>query len=478
MPEARLFDLNIEKILEAWDSSHAVRELIANALDEQTLSGSADIKISKDVTGAWTIRDFGRGLKYEHFTQNENPEKLRAAGRVIGKFGIGLKDAMATLDRNGVKVEIQSRHGGIALAQCAKHGFGDVVTLHAAVLPPRYAAFGGTEVRLSGLPDEDMARAKSFFLKFSGETVIEETRIGRILAKKGNVSRIYVAGLLVAEEENFAFSYDVTSLTEPMKKALNRERTHVGRTAYADRVKAMLLQTKSEAVAKTLATELMALERGTGSDEVHWKDVAVHACKILNASGKYLFVTASQLTFNASAVDRARGDGLQIVTLPDNIHEEIAGAKDVDGAPIRDLTVYQDEWNSSFKFEWITPKEMTAAEREVFARAKEISGLVGGLPRHVKAIRVSRTMRPDFSTGTDALGLWDPETSSIVIRRDQLGSLRKFAGVLLHEVAHARGGHDDVTREFENDLTDLLGQTAAAAMSERARPEKRGFWRR
>jgi hypothetical protein len=39
MTEARLFDLNIEKILESWESAHAVRELIANAIDEQQLSG-------------------------------------------------------------------------------------------------------------------------------------------------------------------------------------------------------------------------------------------------------------------------------------------------------------------------------------------------------------------------------------------------------------------------------------------------------
>lgn len=37
----RYFDLNIEKVLEAWTISHALRELIANALDEQVLSGLA-----------------------------------------------------------------------------------------------------------------------------------------------------------------------------------------------------------------------------------------------------------------------------------------------------------------------------------------------------------------------------------------------------------------------------------------------------
>ncbi|GLI99538.1 ATP-binding protein [Sphingobium sp. BS19] len=135
MTEARLFDLNIEKILEAWESAHAVRELIANAIDEQQLSDTSDIEVFKAEGGSWIIRDYGRGLRYEHFTQNENVEKLQNSGKVIGKFGVGLKDAMATLHRNGVPVEIRSAHGEITLAQVAKRDFADVVTLHAAVQP-------------------------------------------------------------------------------------------------------------------------------------------------------------------------------------------------------------------------------------------------------------------------------------------------------------------------------------------------------
>ena len=478
MEEPRLFDLNIEKILEAWDNAHAVRELIANALDEQVLSNTREIEIAKDRRGAWVIRDFGRGLRYENFTQNENPEKLNAVGRVIGKFGVGLKDAVATLDRSGVAVEIESAHGIITLKQSAKHGFGNVVTLHAAVSSPRDANFVGTAIRLTQLPDADMERAKSFFLKFSNEVVLEETRIGRILKKSGGASRIYVAGLLVAEEENFAFSYDILSLTEAMKKALNRERTNVGRTAYSERVKSMLLQTRDKGVAKVLADQLMDLERGTACDEVHWKDVAVHACKILSASGAFIFVTASQIADNANAIDHARDDGLQIVTVPDNIHAEVAGAKDIGGAPIRDLGVYQKEWDTSFKFKWVPLEKLKPTERAIFDRVPQLTGLVGGLPKHVKAIRVSETMRQDFVSGTDALGLWDSATSSIVIRRDQLRSLPEFAGTLLHELAHARSGFGDVSREFENELTDLLGVSAAAAVTALAPAPKRSFWRR
>jgi len=90
------FDLNIEKILENWETYHAIREIIANALDEQLLTDTKEVEISKQ-GNAWHIRDYGRGLKYTNLTQNENQEKL-SNPKVIGKFGIGLKDAMATFD--------------------------------------------------------------------------------------------------------------------------------------------------------------------------------------------------------------------------------------------------------------------------------------------------------------------------------------------------------------------------------------------
>lgn len=181
MTEASFFDLNIETILEAWDNSHAVRELIANALDEQALTNTAEIDILKQSDGAWVVQDFGRGLKHEHFTQNENAEKLGNADKVIGKFGVGLKDALATLYRNDVDVKIYSAHGSISLVEKAKHGFADVVTLHASVSAPTDSYRIGTTITLNGLSDVQMNNAKRFFLKFSGERILEDTSLGQIL---------------------------------------------------------------------------------------------------------------------------------------------------------------------------------------------------------------------------------------------------------------------------------------------------------
>ena len=124
------FDLNVETVLDDWEVHHAVREVIANALDEQELTGTADIEIVGG-GGHYEVRDYGRGIRYAHFTQNENEEKTTNPGRVIGKFGVGLKDALATFDRHRIGAVLKSKHGDITIAKSTKHGFDDITTLHA-----------------------------------------------------------------------------------------------------------------------------------------------------------------------------------------------------------------------------------------------------------------------------------------------------------------------------------------------------------
>jgi hypothetical protein len=461
----RHFDLNIEKVLEGWSVSHAIRELIANALDEQTLSGTREIEIAKVADRRWRIRDFGRGLKHTHLTQNENAEKHLREPEVIGRFGVGLKDALAVLDRRGVDVTLCSAHGEIALVHRAKSEFTDVTTLHARIRDAKDDKMSGTEVVLSNLDDGAIQDAKAFFVCFSDEQVIESTKVGQILRRsEERPARIYVKGLLVAEEPNFAFSYNVTSLTQAMRKALNRERTNVGRTAYGERVKAMLLSAESEAVLEVLATDLAALADGTGHDEIGaWNDVGIRACCILNAKRNVIFLTAEQLVCNKEMVDRAIREGREIIAVPATIVTKLEGLKDVTGKPVQSLFQFHTEWSASIEYKFINEPDLTAAEREIYERWQQIAGLSGGLPRNVKALKVSETMRPSVSEGMDPVGIWEPATGHIVVHRSQLRRLDAFAGTLLHEITHARTGHSDVSRDCESALTALIGLLAARA---------------
>lgn len=458
------FDLNVEKILEDWEIYHGIREIIANAIDEETLTGCKPTEISKDNTGRWHFKDYGRGLKYQHLTQKEDPEKLKNP-HVIGKFGIGLKDALATFDRRKVKVHVKSMYGDITIGKSEKHGFEDLITLHAFVSPPSEPNFAGTEFILEGCTAKDVEMAKSLFLRFSGEKVIEETSYGAIFEKKGDIGKIYINGARVAEEENFLFSYNITSLTKAIKKALNRERTNVGRTAYSERVKSILLACKSKSVAQVLVKDLEGFEEGTLHDELNWADVSAHACKLLNALEKVVFFTPSELMRAKDIVDKAKGDGYRVITIPENVRDKIHGGLDVSGHPMVDMTQFQLDWNKSFKFDFINEEDMTLQEKTIFRMTKPIINLAGGKPKNIKEIKVSNTMRINSYSLRESEGLWDPVTGFIVIKRDQLRSLEKYAGTLLHELCHAKSGTSDITSEFEHELTALIGTIAAKSLN-------------
>lgn len=452
------FDLNIEKVLEDWETYHAVREVIANALDEQLLTKTKDIEIFQDNQKRWHIKDFGRGLKYEHLTQKENEEKLRHP-HLIGKFGVGLKDALATFDRRGVKVHIKSKFGDITLDKSEKHDFQDIVTLHACISDPSEPQLVGTDFVLQGCSPAEIDNAKALFLRFSGDRVLEKTQFGEVLSMNSSPSRIYINGVRVAEEENFLFSYNITSLTAAIKKALNRERTNVGRTAYSDRIKSILLSCKEKAVAQALVDDLRHFETGTLHDELKWTDVSVHATKILNAVSKVVFMTPSELMQASKYVDEAKKAGYQIVTIPENVRDKISGQTDLSGNPIQDLSQFKQTWNESFEFKFISPNKLTPSERAVYDATPKIVGLIGGLPSNVKEIKISETMRMETYSFVEAAGLWDPP--HIIIKRTQLRSLEEYAGTLLHEIAHARSGAPDISSEFEQSLTDLLGKTGS-----------------
>ncbi|GAG91226.1 unnamed protein product [marine sediment metagenome] len=84
---------------------------------------------------------------------------------------------------------------------------------------------------------------------------MEKTSYGEVLAKNSDKSSVYVNGMKVAEEGNFLFSYNITSLTKDISKALNRERVNVGRSAYSGRVKQILLSSVNEDVVNALIKE-------------------------------------------------------------------------------------------------------------------------------------------------------------------------------------------------------------------------------
>lgn len=460
--ELKEFDLNIEKILESWETYHAIREIIANALDEQIITATKDIEIKQTSDGWWHIIDYGRGLNYHHLTQNENEEKL-SNDKLIGRFGVGLKDALATLDRHNVTVKIKSKYGIITLKTASKAGFEDIITLHAEIISTDDINMIGTDFSLCGCTEEDIEKAKSLFLKFANDKVLETTKYGEVLDNKGKDSSIYINGVKVAEESNFLFSYNITSLNSQIKKALNRERTNVGRTAYTGRIKDILKECYSEVVISKLVEDLQELGSGNRHDELSWSDVAMHASmKMSKLNKSTTFVTVSDLQNTPSLIDGMRRSGYNPVVVPDNliVKMEDYNTEAKEGETLTTARQYVREEQSRFTPTVVSINSLSVSEHKIYDQTEKILDLIGGKPLKVKTIQIVDKIY-ESEIFDETVGLWIPAEGRILVKRKQLGSLKDYAGTLLHECAHAISGEDDVSRGFEAELTNIIGIIAS-----------------
>lgn len=457
------FDLNIEKVLENWTVAHAIREIIANALDEQILTGTHELDIYRDKSGRWHIRDYGRGIQYQHLTQNENEEKQNHP-HIIGKFGVGLKDALATFNRHGMDVIIDSKHGRITIGQSAKHGFSDITTLHAYIDDPVDKNFEGTDFCIVGCSRSDIEAAKDLFLEFAPIQHLEKTAYGDVLQKRNGISEIFINGIKVAEEENFLFSYNITALNATLRKALNRERTNVGRTAYSDRIRAILLSAESEVVLSVFTDNLTQMSNGKQADELKWVDVQAHAVRHLSARKETVYVTPEEIQRSSGAVlEVIRNSGKQAVFVTEVVKQKIADATDMNGRQISTIQSVVAQYNNSFQYDYVSYDALTITEKAVFDLHRQ---LLRETHSQVKPeqIKIAQSLRPDFPTDSFG-GVWDAEKELVIIRRDMLRNPAVFCGVLIHELTHADTGFDDIDRRFETALSRWIGHFAWKVLS-------------
>ena len=405
-------------------------------------------------------------MNYHHLTQNENDEKLNN-DKLIGRFGVGLKDALATLYRHNIKVKIKSKYGDITLKTASKVGFEDIITLHAEILPPENENMIGTDFCLFGCAADDIEKAKSLFLSFTNDDILETTKYGQVIQKNGADSIIYINGVKVAQEDNFLFSYNITLLNSQIKKALNRERTNVGRSAYTSRIKDILLSCDSEDVIEELVDDLQYFTSGDKHDELSWNDVAIYASKKLSEiDSKTTFVTAQEMMEAPSIIDEMQRNGQNPIVVSDSLIIKMNKYNDTaeNGNTLTTVRQYIEDEKSNFTPTVVDVSELTVDERNIYNKTSDILSLIGGKPEAVKDILLVEKIY-EHGFYYEPLGLWIQEEGKILIKRNQLSCITDYAGTLLHECAHAISYADDVSRDFENELTKIIGELASKIIS-------------
>ena len=156
--------------------------------------------------------------------------------------------------------------------------------------------------------------------------------------------------------------------------------------------------------------------------------------------------------------------GYEPVVVPENLvskmEEYNSTAKEEDALPTVDQYVKVEQ--EKFSPTEIEIEKLTKSERRIYDKTDEILKLIGGRPEYVKKIVIVDKIY-ESELYYETTGIWHI-SGVIMIKRNQLKSLRDYAGTLLHECAHAISNADDVSRRFEAALTEFLGIVASKAI--------------
>lgn len=340
-------DLNIGKnYLNDWDVYYAIREIIANALDEKK---SEKIEIAEKAEDEYIIRDFGSGLKIENFIIMGSDKATK--NNVIGKFGVGLKDALSVLSNNGIEVEIMTAKYIFELNMQEKSRITRIKTLHVQAYQNDEKDFKGTKFTLKKCKREHMERAKNQFIIYKDQEVkiIEETHYGDILIKENSVADIYINGMKISEDKNLAFSYNIKNISSKLKNAINRDRRYVSRDAYREDIKKIIENCKEKHVLDTFEKQLKRTYNDNSYSEIKWNTVLVTVSNYIINKYKHKnvrFIGNIDIQNNKELYDvLCKSKDMEIVNVSQKIKEDIKKyKKDIveDNLFIEDSTIDEE----------------------------------------------------------------------------------------------------------------------------------------
>jgi hypothetical protein len=441
-----------------WTVRDALREIIANALDEDARAHVA----WDDTRQALTVEDQGAGVPRRGLVLGvsvDNRTGERKSDDQIGVFGEGLKIGALVMVRNQIPMRVETV--GYTFTPTLVHD----PNLDCEVLA---LDFENTD-RATGTravihcTHEQAQDAMSLFRhltvpdyqppEFPGEIIVSDDGTP---APGGNV---YIGGLLVSTGQPLKFSYD---LSLDHKRAQNRDRTVISGPQLHAACRDILSWTDNEHVIETwleamLAGQLSDCERAF---TIAHPDVQA----AFTAVGERMFsgriVCFSAAPDDAEASMDARDRGYEILTpqnIPTSTFTEVMRAVGIPAA--RNLFQRPRQTITA----WVRRSQLTAAETRTLDTAVDLIRRAFG---HAAVDRVDAYENTRYEFADEDLhfgGFYQSGDGRIGVQRRNLQSLFSTIEVLLHETAHrirhrVQGEPDfqDRTRGFESTLTHMM----------------------
>lgn len=411
-------DLNIgENYLNHWEVYHAIREIIANALDEK---GKKDIEITGNEEKGFIIRDYAGGLIPNNFVMDGSNKENRKD--VIGKFGVGLKDAIGVLYNNGIVVTIRT----------AKYLFEVGVKENSSIITSKILSvyvyennekdFIGTEFVLKNCKEEYIKLAKMEFLLFRNPRQIEKTKYGQVLEKENEYADIYVCGMKVSEDWNLEFSYNITNMSADLRKGLNRERKYVSRDAYREDIKNIIKKCSEIEILDAFEKQLKRTYGDNNYSEIKWNVVLIKITKYIINKYKHKdvrFISSEDIINNRDLYNILCKDmDVEVIEISKKIKMDlIKYKKDI----IDDNLFYDD--SIIIEKELLTKEELTEKQRMVLEESIKILKKIDLLKSDyisIENIKISRvdtakTIHEGYGIIISLSSLVDIETCSVKI---------------------------------------------------------------
>jgi hypothetical protein len=308
-------DLNIgTNYLEHLNVVDSLKEIFANAIDEHIMKNIdiENIKFGYKKVGnknQFFIIDFGDGIMPENFIQKINDNKIKN-NNIIGQFGIGLKDAIAYLTNNNVKIVITTNKYIYEPIYKRKNNI-DVLHMKCSEHSPEVNSVlqnydFGTKFSLSGITKKQFEDCLKKFILFdnisnkftylvNNKIVLYTDESNNVIYSSDNngLQSIFINGMQVKSKAPFHYTYDLKRNIE-LKQIINRDRTDIDIKILKKFVNKILeniqLNEDSEDFFQKIIEIFAQAQQKKELKELGKIDIIRNIIYELNKTGKYIFI--------------------------------------------------------------------------------------------------------------------------------------------------------------------------------------------
>jgi hypothetical protein len=435
------------KYVEDWTIVQAIREAMQNIVYGATKTDS--VPIIEYSNGIGIMEDNYIGLKKKHLYMGESEQRNDSEG--LGTFGEGLKMFLLIFARNSIYHKVETV--GFTFWGRMIDAEDDVSILEIVIEDNDRTV--GTKITIE-CDENDFIQGTDGFASVQG---ISKEYLGEKNLIPDRQKELYIKGVRIQNNEtknplNLHFAYHIkdASVTNRDRSTVNTEKVYdiIGQIWAKESDYDKILDYVQLAYNGELAEDIQrGPQRWSIGGQYYdvWKKAIAH---VMGCREEQLVIPSRNVMLDKEAEYR----NYVLVKLPDRWHYmlEWIGVKSVQEvitAKFSEMTVYSID-------------DLTDYERQVFKRAKIDVKKSLNLPaiQDLPRIKIVEEI-VDTNGVTDALGLYERDTKTVYIKRDQLQRQQLASRVLIHECVHWLTGASDntewFTNGFENAILNLLG---------------------